>query len=175
MLVGQAHRVVMRRDERALLRESSLDVAARVLRASGRYADALFMDRVEPAAIEGAPRGAACRAAEVNALVMNEGARERSTRRSMLRYAALRVRDEDGPESAAIFLERVALDDSPGSYVSTGQISAVAELRAPSSLDEFPFSYDEDEGEEDQGCEPFGDDEDAGAERTMFLRRVVIG
>lgn len=151
--MSTAHEIAIPESSRSSLRERSLDEAGRILRFAGWYAAALALDRADPDALA-VPGGRVVRV--VRAFVINEGAPKRSLRRASLRYAALKLRQVGGPEGAARFLEGVAADDGPGSYIATGSIASVPRHRVPVGMTSFPVDGDED-----------GDD----AERTMFLSR----
>jgi len=169
----RAQIVFLARSRKLDLRERSLDVASRVLRFSGRYAASRRLDRVDADACGVAPGSGA---PSVDAFVINEGAMQRSLRRGFLRFAARKLRlvaDEEGVaefSEAADFLESVAGDDSPGSFVRDGMITSVPRLAARSGIPDAASSF-----------APFEDaslafdDDDGVVERTEFFPRIVSG
>ena len=159
------------------LRERSLDVASRILRFSGRYAAARRLDRVDADACGVRPGSGVSR---VDALVINEGAMERSLRRGFLQFAARKLRlvaEEEGVgefSEAADFLESVARDDSPGSFVQGGMITSVPRSGSRSRIPEAAEAADVFSSPDDEP-RAFGDeDEDDGREHTAFFPRLRV-
>lgn len=152
-----AERAVFSNSMRSECREQALDQSGRILRFAGWHAAALALDRAEPDALAFNPTGLGPVSA-IAALVMNDGAVERSLRRGSLRYAALKLREVGAPEGAARFLERVSEDDSPGSYVHSGRVSAV-----PREVSALPVARSD-----------FDEVDDDGAEHTRFFSRYSL-